>query len=142
MRIIIIRFLKRLIIYTYKLEFSHAWYNFLSFHFYLLGWLSFIVVLVMAPKPHWSRDYFTKQANGKFHCNFGCVAKYNENVTTLQHHLLVSHLLSNFYLFLESVQKDRTGSSRRDQQKSWNCRTSRKGAKFITLIHLFRFLLK
>ena len=115
MRIIIIRFLKRLIIYTYKLEFSHAWCNFLSFHFYLLGWLSFIVVLVMAPKPHWSRDYFTKQANGKFHCNFGCGAKYNENVTTLQHYLLVSH---HFKQFLSLFRISAKRSDRKLAQRS------------------------
>lgn len=46
---------------------------------------------VMAPKPHWSHAYFTKNnETGKFECNFGCGAKYVEKADEFTHHLLVS----------------------------------------------------
>ena len=44
----------------------------------------------MAPKPkNWSRQYFSKQANGKFSCNF-CSNEYGEKVDKWQHHLKVN----------------------------------------------------
>jgi hypothetical protein len=53
----------------------------------------------MKTKPqHWSRDYFTKQDDGKFQCNFGCGAKYTENASRFEKHLLVNLVLfCNFY---------------------------------------------
>jgi len=48
--------------------------------------------------------------------NFIAISDVEQNTTKTSQ--LCSTILSNFYLFLGSVQKDRTGSSRRDQQKS------------------------
>jgi hypothetical protein len=61
------------------------------------------------PTPKdWSRDYFTKQADGKFLCNFGCGTKYSENVGKFKHHLLVSLCL----FAIQIVEKSRFCRSR------------------------------
>lgn len=53
----------------------------------------------MAPKPNWSRDYFIKNSNERFECNFGCGTTYRrDKVDRFQHHLLVS--LNNFTVFI------------------------------------------
>lgn len=67
-------------------------------HFDLFTVFCFLICclqLEMAPKPCWSRSYFTKNAEtGKFECDF-CKQAYLESTTKFKNHLLVSFVFQS-----------------------------------------------